>query len=338
MYKYMTVDVAPLFAKTLKVRFTQPSELNDPFEFRPLIDSEGTAEEFRELIDARITEMFGTVDGALSLMEKQQAIRTAINKCESIRNVLPRLLRVGSNYSLKSFAIIYVLAYSDPNYPSLAVPIRVFRKMIATNPGLGQQFMAEMQRHKTELLESITKAALWEAQWEKLQQALGQSVGIFSLTEDLANILMWSHYASQHSGIVVEFDENDQWFDQRVTPNDEFRHLVRVAYLQNPIPCTWGELNGADILYTKNAEWAYEREWRLIRPLKDGTEVSPGKFCFDVFVSAIRRIIFGCRTTPDLEGEIRTSVAAHPTLTHVIFTRVTLVAGGKIRVGDAEWK
>jgi hypothetical protein len=39
----MSVEVAPLFAKTLKVRFTQPFELNDPFEFRPLIDFDGTA-------------------------------------------------------------------------------------------------------------------------------------------------------------------------------------------------------------------------------------------------------------------------------------------------------
>jgi hypothetical protein len=188
MYKYMSAEVAPLFARTLKVRFTQPSELNDPFEFRPLIDFKGTSEEFRGLIDARISEMFGTVDGALSRMEKQQA--------------------------------------SDPNFPTLVVPIRVFRTMIAANPSLGQQFMAEMQRHKTEVLDSITKAAVWEGQWEKFQQALGQLVGIFSLTEEPAHTLMWSHYASQHCGIVVEFDENHRWFDQRLTPNDEFREGV----------------------------------------------------------------------------------------------------------------
>ena len=30
MFKYMSAEVAPMFAKTLKVRFTQPFELNDP--------------------------------------------------------------------------------------------------------------------------------------------------------------------------------------------------------------------------------------------------------------------------------------------------------------------
>jgi len=65
MFKYMSAEVAPLFAKTLKVRFTQPSDLNDPFEFRPLIDFQGSAEELRPEIDARITAIFGTIDGTL---------------------------------------------------------------------------------------------------------------------------------------------------------------------------------------------------------------------------------------------------------------------------------
>ncbi len=222
---------------------------------------------------------------------------------------------------------------SDPNYPQMVVPIQVFRSMITANPTLGQQFMAEMRRHKAEVLDGITKAVIWEVRWEKFQQTLGQLVGIFSLTEDTTHTLMWSHYASQHYGIVVEFDENNPWFNQRLASADEFRHLVKVAYVENPHPRTWKQLNGADLLYTKNAEWAYEREWRIIRPLKDGTEVSSGKFCFDVPPDAVRSITFGCRTTPVLEAEIRAAVAANPALGHVRFKRVRL-GGGKIEVVD----
>jgi hypothetical protein len=241
--------------------------------------------------------MFGTVDGVLAVMEKQQA--------------------------------------TDPNYPTLAVPIQVFRKMIAADPALGERFMAEMRRHKAEVLGTITKAAVWEAQWEKFQHAFGQSLGIFSLTEDPAHMLMWSHYASQHYGVVVEFDDSNPWFNQKVGPSDDFRHLVRVAYIQNPLSHTWRQLSGADVLYTKNAEWAYEREWRIIRPVRDGMEVSPGKFCFDVPAGAVRGIIFGCRTTPTLEREIRAFVAANPNLGHVSLKRAGLLAGGKIEVVDA---
>ena len=62
LYKYMTAQVAPLFSKSLKVRFTQPADLDDPFEFRPLIDFEATAVENRGKVEAKITELFGTVD------------------------------------------------------------------------------------------------------------------------------------------------------------------------------------------------------------------------------------------------------------------------------------
>jgi len=294
MFKYMSAEVAPLFTKALKVRFTQPFELNDPFELRPLIDFKATAEEFRGEIDARISEIFGTVHGTLSAMEKQQA--------------------------------------GDPNFPKMIVPIHVFRNMIARNPTLGQAFMAEMQRHKAEVLNQITTALVWETLWDKVHSTLGDMLGIFSLSEDSANPLLWSHYASQHYGVVVEFDENDSWFNQRVTLSDDLRHLVQVAYLENPHPRTWKQLNGPDVLYTKNAVWAYEREWRIIRPLKDGVEVSPGKFCFDVPASTVRSMILGCRTSAGVELEIRASVAANPSLSHVSFKRAKLVAGGKIEI------
>jgi len=293
----MSAEVAPLFARMLKVRFTQPSDLNDPFELRPLIDFEATAEEFRDVVDARITKMFGTVDGVLAMVERQQS--------------------------------------TDPNYPKLSVPIQVFRNLIAANPALGQQFMADMQRHKTEVVGNMTKAVVWEAQWERFQQALGQSLGIFSLTEDPTHPLMWSHYASQHHGLVVEFDEHHSWFDQKTAPPDEFRHLVQVAYVQNQHPRTWKQLTGADVLYTKTAEWAYEREWRIIRPIKDATEVSPGKFCIDVPTDAILSIIFGCRATSALEREIRGLIGTKPILSHVRFKRATLRGGGKIEIADA---
>jgi len=148
-------------------------------------------------------------------------------------------------------------------------------------------------------------------------------------------MLMWTHYASQHFGVVAELDENHPWFNERTTASDDIRHLVKVSYVQNPHPRTWKQVNGTDMLYTKSAEWTYEREWRIIRPLKDGTEVSPGKFCFDVPANAVRSIIFGCRTTPTLEAEIRTAIVANSALSHVRFKRAKLADVGKIELVGA---
>ena len=224
---------------------------------------------------------------------------------------------------------------TDPNYPKLVAAINVFRRMIAENPRLGERFMAEMSRHKAEILDTITRVAVWEVQWEKFQQVLGQTVGIFSLTEDPVHPLMWSHYASQHGGIVVEVDETNPWFNQKLAPSDEFRHLVKVAYTDDPHPRSWKQLKGPDLLYTKYADWAYEREWRIIRPLKDGVEVGPGIFCFDAPPDAVRSIAFGCRTTPVLEKKIRDSIATNAALKHVRFSRAKMVGGGRIELVDA---
>jgi hypothetical protein len=297
MFKYMSEKVAPLFAKTLRVRFTQPFDLNDPFEFRPFMDFEGTADSVRDVVEARLGEMFGTADGILNVMAKLQA--------------------------------------TDPNYPKLVVPIEVFRKLLANNPPLKQKFMAAMEEHKANVLDNAKMAVLWESKWETFRQALGQALGIFSVTEDPTQPLMWSHYASQHYGVAVEFDERHPWFSQKTGPSDDIRHLVQVSYVQNPHPRTWKQVSGTDMLYTKNAEWSYEREWRIIRPLQDGADVGAGIVCFDVPPDAIRSIIFGWRATSALQNEIRASVAANPALSHVCFKRAKLAGGGKIEVVDA---
>jgi len=294
MFKYMSMAVAPLFANTCKVRFTQPFDLNDPFEFRPFIDFQQTADEARELVDAQITEKFRTVDGVLAMMEKRLA--------------------------------------TNPDHPQSGILIEIFRQMVATNPALGEEMMAGIKQFKNEALALMIRAAEWETLWKKFQQMAWDSLGIFSLTEDPAHMLMWSHYASQHRGIVVEFDETHAWFHQKKTPADDLRHLVQVSYVKNPHPRTWKALDGIALLYTKHAEWDYEREWRIIRPLKEGMEMSPGKFCFDVPPGAVRSIIFGCRTTLALEEEIRVSIATNPQLGHICFKRAKLADSGRIEI------
>lgn len=290
------MEVAPLFAKTFKVRFTQPFDLNDPFEFRPFIDFQRTANEFREQVDAQITERFSTVDGVLNILEKLE---------------------------------------TDPNYSDSGILIRKFREMVAVNPALGQQIIGGIKQFKNEALAMVIRAIEWETLWEKFQQMAGDSLGIFSLTEDPAHMLMWSHYASQHHGVVVEFDETHAWFHQKKTPADDLRHLVQVSYVQNPHPRTWTELDGIALLYTKTAEWAYEREWRIVRSLKECTETSPGKFCFDVLPSAVLSIIFGCRTPLAIEQQIRVSILENMHSEHICFKRAKLTASGKIEIVNA---
>jgi hypothetical protein len=73
LFKYMSAAVGMLFTNTLRIRFTQPFDLNDPFEFRPMLDFEATAAELREVVDIKLEEMIGTVDGKGNTFGRRKA-------------------------------------------------------------------------------------------------------------------------------------------------------------------------------------------------------------------------------------------------------------------------
>ena len=95
------------------------------------------------------------------------------------------------------------------------------------------------------------------------------SLGILSLSELGDNILMWSHYAQQHKGICVEFE--------RVASNilGSSSSTLPVRYsIKAPIIDAWHyriankeEQNEMELslALAKANDWAYEREWRVIK-------------------------------------------------------------------------
>lgn len=45
---------------------------------------------------------------------------------------------------------------------------------------------------------------------------INKLIGILSLTEKRDNLLMWAHYAQYHQGLVIEFDETHEYFNQEL--------------------------------------------------------------------------------------------------------------------------
>lgn len=95
-----------------------------------------------------------------------------------------------------------------------------------------------------------------------------QRIGILSLSEVNDNILMWSHYAEQHRGLCVELPR----VSQNMLAKNE--HTLPVRYsVKKPIISVNEQLLGDEslkkeikrsLIYTKSADWAYEREWRFV--------------------------------------------------------------------------
>lgn len=107
--------------------------------------------------------------------------------------------------------------------------------------------------------------------------------GVLSLTSINDNITMWSHYAANHSGYVIEFDTSDRFFNKKIKTDDPIRHVREVRYEEKRpdikiYDSSMNELEMLDflaekILLTKSRHWEYEKELRMISNLKETDRV-----------------------------------------------------------------
>ena len=124
-------------------------------------------------------------------------------------------------------------------------------------------------------------------------------VGIISFSTNNLNNLMWSHYADNHKGIVIEFDQNIPFFQDSLKVlngkksrfgEDIFGQIFefpeKVIY-KNKLP-TYEDDNSIlpdsvfgyrfknfnkSILFTKSNEWEYESEYRSVVKLRDADRI-----------------------------------------------------------------
>jgi hypothetical protein len=140
-------------------------------------------------------------------------------------------------------------------------------------------------------------------------------VGVISLAEEPDNLLMWSHYAKEHTGYVIglHYDKNFQL--------DIFRHLSRNIELEDekgsginninvfPEPvmyrsslafskyCPSGsgwDLSTAEyvneLLLTKSNDWMYEKEHRYILPLQLADKIVINESEYAITIDSIKEL------------------------------------------------
>ena len=108
-------------------------------------------------------------------------------------------------------------------------------------------------------------------------------IGVCCFTLDPRNILMWSHYSSNHTGLVLQF-EAARHIEVLARP-------LQIGYSKNYPIINW--LNKEDvevenILLRKHIGWEYEQEWRIIHPWG-------ARSYLQYHPSGLRGIILGCR-------------------------------------------
>lgn len=100
---------------------------------------------------------------------------------------------------------------------------------------------------------------------------------VFCVSEKFDNVVMWSHYADEHKGVVFKLrciDELDNTLlaAKKVKYTDAFLPFpdadAYARHLTGEQPLDFASLI-FNIAYTKHVDWSYEEEWRVHIPLLD---------------------------------------------------------------------
>lgn len=123
---------------------------------------------------------------------------------------------------------------------------------------------------------------------------------VLSLTEKYMDTVMWSHYACNHSGVVIgiDFDDNHemQFEDKNFSPIKRLDSYIHdVEYSSKPVVIDDDGLEEyRKIFMRKSEQWEYEQEKRIA--FRDDELNAPGK-SIKIDPSRIKEVHFGARTS-----------------------------------------
>lgn len=134
----------------------------------------------------------------------------------------------------------------------------------------------------------LTKSSLSSLDGMPLGESLANQLskfmdghGIVSLTETHDNLLMWSHYAENHKGLVVELDIDEnlpfELFNSYIAESsdavfDKVNYRKKRSYKDSISAASIRDISNHYYL-TKSDEWIYEKEWRYIIPFTSENRV-----------------------------------------------------------------
>ena len=131
---------------------------------------------------------------------------------------------------------------------------------------------------------------------ENTTQKIASEVGLFCLTKRNDALPMWAHYAEGAKGLVVEFCNLQEIFCGDDT--GVLSKPIAVRYTQNRLGVTFDPRSHDSIFFEKLEDWGYEKEVRVVMPLKDCRREANGTnelYLFDIPQRHISRIILGWR-------------------------------------------
>jgi hypothetical protein len=179
-------------------------------------------------------------------------------------------------------AIPFVLEWTDKDFESFCLQLKG-RDNLATPR---RSFYITDGKPNQKFQDSIRNTNEYYMRLRIINQISGMGISCF--TENLDNILMWSHYADSHKAFCLEFDTKcfpflDPEKLHKVIYSDKYPSLAPDAFFHD-------EYMPIDILITKSLKWKYENEWRQI--------IDIGNTAVGYDARALTAVYFGC-SMPD---------------------------------------
>lgn len=180
----------------------------------------------------------------------------------------------------------------------------------------------ECPKSLAQILESWGKSNKFVDYQNKKFKEYRESIGVACFSATPTNILMWSHYADNHKGVVYGFSadlfsntDSDGLYSKPLEvkyPEERKYELLSYALLGK-------EMQFAKELTTKAMDWSYEQEYRFI-----------GFNCSNLNKSfrreSLKSIIFGSKTPSDEIERIKSLCGQHG-FGHVAFKQANIATG-----------
>lgn len=141
---------------------------------------------------------------------------------------------------------------------------------------------------------------------------------VLCVTEVPDNVVMWSHYADEHRGVVFKLRCDDQLPNRllaarKVEYTDKFLSFpsaeAYAKHLTGEVPVDLVPLI-EKIAFTKHKDWSYETEWRVHLPLL-GRSAGEGFAIFKEDPRIFDAAYVGCRMATREIDAIKTALSAH---------------------------
>lgn len=270
LYKYTDIKTALIILKNLKFRYTQPIAFNDPFEVSPIAE--------RDIEDGFIKENVEYIVSSPNHMNfvYEKTMRELYDKLSSSQ----KLKITFENYKKVQLPRLV----NEINNYNESIPKVIFDRIKVLNPDFTDDF------------------------FNNLPEAIGSSTGVLCMSKSSDNILMWSHYANSHLGVILEIDTNNNFF---ANLNEVKYDLKRPSLDVNKDPINDDEKikYAMDVFFTKSKSWKYEKEFRDIKRIADGENthhIDQRGFpivLFEFPKSIIKGIIFGSKIKKEEKTE-----------------------------------